>query len=73
MRNAELSLIYFPGWKCRFYITKDVPVEKRLKELKAELIYVKERSMFSRFLVASDKTVDRYIVRDADSRLNEIV
>ena len=72
VRNAELSLIYFPGWKCRFYITKDVPAEivSRLKELKAELIYVKERSMFSRFLVASDKTVDRYIVRDADSRLN---
>jgi hypothetical protein len=26
--------------------------------------------MFWRFMVASDSTVDRYIVRDVDSRLN---
>jgi hypothetical protein len=26
--------------------------------------------MFWRFLVADDPTVDRYIIRDADSRLN---
>lgn len=26
--------------------------------------------MFYRFLVASDTTVDRYIIRDVDSRLN---
>jgi len=26
--------------------------------------------MFWRFMVASDPTVDRYIIRDSDSRLN---
>jgi hypothetical protein len=26
--------------------------------------------MFWRFLVAADPTVDRYIIRDADSRMN---
>lgn len=27
-------------------------------------------SMFWRFLVASDPSVDRYVIRDVDSRLN---
>ena len=26
IRNAELALVYFPGWKCRYYATSDVPV-----------------------------------------------
>ena len=72
IRNAELSLIYFPGWRCRFYVTDDVPedVVMKLRGLGAELVQVKERSMFSRFLVAADDSIDRFIIRDADSRLN---
>ena len=53
-------------------MSSDVPedVTTKLRRLGAELIQVKERSMFSRFLVAADESVDRYIIRDADSRLN---
>ena len=42
----------------------------RLKDLGAEIINVTEKSMFSRFLVLNDSSVDRFIIRDADSRLN---
>ena len=26
IRNAELALLYFPGWRCRFYAASDVPL-----------------------------------------------
>lgn len=71
IENTKIVKTYFPGWVCRFYLTGPVDdaVQKTLKELGAELI-VSYGSMFSRFLVASDPTVDRYIIRDADSRLS---
>jgi hypothetical protein len=77
IRNAELRDTYFPGWTIRFYVDDSVPqdVISKLKELGSEI--VKEEGlkggiggMFWRFLVADDDTVDRYIVRDSDSRLN---
>ena len=77
IRNAELASIYFPGWICRFYATNDVPKATldRLKELGAEIESIPSgmgyaSGMFWRFLVADDPTIDRYIIRDVDSRLN---
>lgn len=77
IHNAELASVYFPGWVCRYYVTADVPaaVVNRLKELGAEIEDVPagmgySAGMFWRFMVADDPTVDRYIVRDVDSRLN---
>ena len=77
IRNAELAPIYFPGWVCRFYVTSDVPEDIiiTLKQLGAEIEVIPKgmgysSGMFWRFMVASDSTVDRYIVRDSDSRLN---
>jgi hypothetical protein len=77
IHNAELVNSYFPGWVCRFYITSDVPedVVLVLKTLGAEIEKVPpgmgySSGMFWRFMVASDPSVDRYIVRDVDSRLN---
>lgn len=77
IRNAELRDTYFPGWTLRFYTDKSVPqdIVEKLKELKAEVVTEtglkgKTAGMFWRFLVADDPTVDRYIVRDCDSRLN---
>ena len=77
IRNAELSHIYFPGWVCRYYVTSDVPTEvlDKLKALDSEIEVIPNgmgysSGMFWRFFVASDDTVDRYIVRDVDSRLN---
>ena len=39
IRNVETAKIYFPGWVCRFYVTKDVPSEVviTLKNLGAEI------------------------------------
>ena len=77
IRNAEMAKIYFPGWVCRYYVTSDVPHEviAKLEALGAEIFKIPSgegyiSGMFWRFLVASDETVDRYIVRDVDSRPN---
>ena len=72
IRNAELVKVYFPGWIARFYYsgdTSNATIDK-LRQLGAEIIDVKDRSMLNRFEVAADETVDRYIIRDVDSRLN---
>jgi len=77
VRNAELVKVYFPGWIARFYCDKTVPTDilRQLKALGAEIVEINDikggiAGMFWRFLVADDPTVDRYIVRDSDSRLN---
>lgn len=77
IHNAELAKTYFPGWVCRFYVTSDVPADivSKLSELGAEIEKIPtgmgySSGMFWRFMVASDSSVDRYIVRDVDSRLN---
>jgi len=77
IRNTELAKIYFPGWTCRFYCTSDVPKEviDTLTRNGAEIVSVPDgegyiSGMFWRFLVAVDSKVDRFIVRDVDSRLN---
>lgn len=77
IRNVEAAKIYFPGWVCRFYVTSDVPSEVvvALKALGAEIEAIPPgkgyiSGMFWRFLVAADPTVDRYIIRDSDSRMN---
>lgn len=77
IRNIELAKIYFPGWVCRFYVTSDVPQDilTQMKTLGAEIRDIPSgmgyiSGMFWRFMVASDNTVDRYIIRDSDSRLN---
>ena len=70
----------FPDWVVRIYHDDTVPQATldRLVELGAELRPVDTTGMegdiagmFWRFLVADDPTVQRYIVRDTDSRLNE--
>jgi hypothetical protein len=77
LRNVELQAQIFPGWKVRIYHDDSVPKEMLDKLLNsgAELVKVDFISgniagMFWRFLVAADPSVDRYIVRDADSRLS---
>ena len=77
IRNAELRDTYFPGWVVRFYVDGTVPADivDRLRDLECEIVEMDKykggaAGMFWRFLVADDKTVDRWIVRDSDSRLN---
>ena len=84
IENAKLVDKVFPGWKLRIYLPKTdrsrkdlvVPdnVIKQLKSLNVDLIFINfstavVKPMMWRFLVANDVTVDRFIVRDADSRL----
>jgi hypothetical protein len=77
IRNAELAAKYFPGWECRFYVTSDVPADvfAELTKLEADIKHIPDglgyvAGMFWRFLVASDPSVDRFLIRDSDSRLN---
>jgi hypothetical protein len=64
---------YYPGWKCRFYIGPYVTTaqEKLLVEEGGEIRRVAHdegwEGLFWRFLVASDLTVDTFLVRDTDS------
>ena len=83
VRNAELIKQFLPGWKLRVYVElpsespKFGPVPKdilnKLRELGADLNYMDPTDtrvppMMWRFLVADDLSVDRFIVRDTDSR-----
>lgn len=86
MRNAELVRENFPGWKLRVYteVPSDRPrygvvpqtVLERLRALGTDVYFMDPREetvppMMWRFLVADDMSVDRFIIRDADSRLTE--
>jgi hypothetical protein len=78
VRNAELALEIYPGWICRYYVGKDVPVDiiEKLMAFENTEIYIMNESggvalgTFWRFYAASDLDVDVIISRDTDSRLN---
>jgi len=76
LKNADLAPKIYPGWKVVFYVDPSSVPAEILSELKSKPnVVVKESpsyaNPFSRFLIADDPDVDRFIVRDADSRLNE--
>jgi len=76
VENARLARVIYPGWVCRFYCDDSVP-EKVIGELRrygAKVVMMPLASkayegLFWRFQVANDPTVERYLVRDADSPL----
>ncbi len=77
VRNAQIAPRVYPGWRCRFYCGRDVPgiTVAALLEAKADVIVKDGRGdflegLFWRFDVASDPSVDRFLVRDADSVIN---
>jgi hypothetical protein len=78
IENAELVKEIYPGWTARFYVdyTVSADVISRLEEKGSEIIYVGADNLgpmygrYWRFWVAGDEDVERFIVRDADSRLN---
>lgn len=76
--NAQIVSEIYPYWSCRFYCSNDVPIDviRRLKDTNAEVIVKPKpedikQMLFWRFQVMSDQTIDRYIVRDCDSVINE--
>jgi protein O-GlcNAc transferase len=77
IKNCELAPIIYPGWHLRFYIDNTIEKDfaKQLHSLGAEVFQVQEtkgpfHGMYWRFFVNDDKDIDRYIIRDCDSRLN---
>ncbi|MGJ3259040.1 MAG: tetratricopeptide repeat protein [Rhodospirillales bacterium] len=75
--NAQLAPNVYPGWRCRFYCddTVPAPIVAELRRLGAEVHIVRDRKLLAlkplwRFLVSDDAGVERFICRDADSRLN---
>jgi hypothetical protein len=71
-----------PGWTCRFYVHDTVPntIVARLEAYEdVEVIrrtgdlgrHMDRPGMFWRFEVMEDPEVDRFIVRDADSRIHQ--
>ena len=75
--NVEIAYVIYPDWQCRVYYDSKVNkrIIRRLKILGAETVEYKGRGswdgLFQRFLPIVDPAVDRFIVRDTDSRLNE--
>lgn len=77
LENMRLQREHYPGWTCRFYVDKTVPKEtlERLTSLGAEIVHEEisdgYKGLFWRFKPAFDSTVQKFLVRDCDSRLNE--
>jgi len=75
LKNVELSKKYYPGWVCKFYVNQFVKqsvVNELLKtgaEVKVIAAPVDFKSKFVRMEVAVEQ-IDRFIIRDCDSRLN---
>jgi hypothetical protein len=75
IRNVRLAREMYAGWKCLLYVDYTVPkpIRDQLIDLGAELDYSTgiqiRNKMLRRFLV-NDRDCDRYIIRDADSRVN---
>ena len=75
--NLDLWPKKFPGWELWIYYDKTTsqPVLQRLRDGGATMIDMTDsglsNAMTWRFTVASDPTVDRYLIRDIDSRLNQ--
>lgn len=73
LKNADLQEEIYPEWTCRFYVEKDHPVIKDLKNFNCEIIEKDLENcwgLFWRFEAAFDSTIERCIVRDCDSRIN---
>ena len=74
-QNLLLQPKIYPGWICRFYIDETVPRDLRIKlEHNAEVIMMPKSDgcygLFWRFEPLKDNTIERFIVRDSDSRLS---
>ena len=82
IENVKMVRSIFPGWVARIYHDHSVPkaLLDRLVGEGAELFLIDTEKegkmkgsiggMFWRFLIAEDDSVQRFIVRDSDSRLN---
>lgn len=74
IKNILLQESIYPGWTCRFYVEKNHAILEELKKYNCEIV-IKDSGtclgLFWRFEPAFDETVDLFIVRDCDSRINQ--
>jgi hypothetical protein len=77
IKNIELQPDIYPGWDFRIYHDEKVPqniIEKIKEYNNVELIkmpnIIGHLKMFWRFYPLMDTSIERFIVRDTDSRLN---
>ena len=77
IENASLAREFYPAWTCRVYLDQSVPghVQTRLQSAGMQIFDMSgEKEILPtlwRFLVMDDPSVERFIVRDADSLLSE--
>ncbi|MEO7813935.1 MAG: hypothetical protein ABIR87_00635 [Sphingomicrobium sp.] len=76
LRNAEQVAQVLPGWSARFYTDASVPADliALLGATGASIVDCADEispPMMRRFLVHDDPYVDRYIIRDRDSRIGQ--
>lgn len=77
--NIELMPLVYPGWQMWIYHDGNLPkdnysIQRALQKPFVRLIDMSQsgirNKMSWRFLVASDLSVERFVVRDIDSRLS---
>jgi protein O-GlcNAc transferase len=81
LSNIKNQSLFYPTWICRFYVHEDVPEDfiATLQQNNIEIVMksgpigeaMNKPGMFWRFEVMKDLDVERFIVRDADSRLTQ--
>ena len=71
LENCRLARFYYPGWEVKIYVDDTITEQVRgmLRRGGATVVRAAYPGMFGRFGIALDDSVDRFIVRDADSRL----
>lgn len=76
--NLELAREHFPEWECRIYYDDSVAKETLLElERFGAILHLVSGELanlhggFWRFAVANDRSVDKFLIRDLDGRLNE--
>ena len=72
-QNIRLAQRFYPDWICRFYVSEDCSkkIVNRIKEFGAEVRFEKWNKVkyFWRLKVILDRTVDKFMIRDTDSRI----
>ncbi len=76
-RNIQLAQVFYPGYRCRFYVEDDAPggLLRLLQGDDVEIVPRRRKDafegMFWRFAAAADPAVDVALFRDCDSRIGK--
>lgn len=76
IENSKLMPLIYPGWEMHIWIEFDTTPEAVIQQLSKNGVKVHNKykkiapRMFQRMLIHDEPNVDRYIVRDCDSRIS---